>query len=162
MSVDLSRFDGYLQPVLTAMSRLVATAVLVFLWTGFTAAGVVDLSEPGALEALRESNPTHFEKVRQIMPESGVLEALQRSNLDKEVRQIYESCALPNVNVRDVMLGPYLMTFPTKRRLSFVLDDTHYAVFVTSTFPDVQRLQNEIQCLEQQLRVKGTSEPSPK
>jgi hypothetical protein len=151
------------------LSRLVSTAVLVFLWTGVTAAGdvaprrFVDLSEPGALEALRQSNPTHFEKVRQIIRQPHALEALQQSNptrFDKEARQIIESCVLPNVNARDVMFGPYLASYPEKRYLRFTLDGTRYAVFVTAGVTDIQRLQS---CFEQQRRLdEGATAPSPK
>src|SRR5437773_11391061 len=60
------------------MPRLVATAVLALLWTAVAAAGdatprrAIDLNEPGAIEALQRSNPTHYEKVRQIL--EGVLQ----------------------------------------------------------------------------------------
>jgi hypothetical protein len=55
------------------MSKLLSIAVLISLWTGVAAAGdmtlrpTVDLDKPCALEALQQSNPTHFEKVRQIV-----------------------------------------------------------------------------------------------
>lgn len=55
------------------MSKLIAAAVLALLWTAVAAAGqatlgrAINLNEPGALEALQHSNPTHYEKVRKIM-----------------------------------------------------------------------------------------------
>src|SRR5438445_12251981 len=55
------------------MPRLVAAAVLALLWTAVAAAGdspprhTIDLNEPGVLEALQRSNPTHYETVRKIL-----------------------------------------------------------------------------------------------
>ena len=104
------------------MSRLVATAVLISLWAGVAAVGdvalrqPVDLDKPGALEALQRSNPRHFETVRQIM--SGVA---QQAAAD------VPGWMLTNFNAQDVRYAPNEVSYP-KRRLSFVLDDTRYAV----------------------------------
>ncbi|MBI2347249.1 MAG: hypothetical protein HYV05_01205, partial [Deltaproteobacteria bacterium] len=60
------------------MSKLVAVAVLATLWAAVAVAGdappggTVDLNKPWALEALQQSNPTHYEKVRKIL--EGVLQ----------------------------------------------------------------------------------------
>ena len=60
------------------MSKLIAAAVLALLWTAVAAAGqatlgpAIHLNEPGALEALQHSNPTHYEKVRKIADAAGV------------------------------------------------------------------------------------------
>ena len=108
---------------LIGLPRLVATAVLIFLWTGAAAADdvarrrFVDLSGPGALEALQQSNPTHFEKIRQIMSGGAA----------------QHECMLAKFNARDVMYGPDMMTYPTKRHLWFTLDGTRYEGFVTSS-----------------------------
>jgi hypothetical protein len=108
------------------MSRLVATAVLVSPWTGVAVAGdvaarhFVNLDNPGSLEALQQSNPTHFKKVRQIL--SGVI---QQDDAD------VPRWMLANFNARDVRYAPNEMTSSWGRRLSFVLDDTRYAVVVS-------------------------------
>src|SRR5207244_6930332 len=75
------------------MPRLVAAAVLALLWTAVAAAGdspprhTIDLDEPGVLEALQRSNPTHYETVRKIL--DGVL---QRSdNEDRKSTRLNSS-----------------------------------------------------------------------
>jgi hypothetical protein len=143
------------------LSRLVVPAVLIFLWTGAAAAGdvaprrFVDLAEPGALEALQQSNPAHFEKVRQIM--SG---AALHANANVPSRWM-----LTNFNARGA-IGPPLMSYPTKQYVSFTLDGTRYEGFVTMewTVTAMRRLKSEIQNLEQELRLRleRASEPSPK
>ena len=111
------------------MSKLLTIAVLISLWTGMAAAGdvtlrgAVDLDKPGAFEALQKSNPTHFDKVLQIM--SGVAH-----RPDVKV----PGWMLANFNARDVSYSPIEMTsYPPKRRLAFALDDTRYVVVVTLT-----------------------------
>jgi hypothetical protein len=60
------------------VSRLIAAAVLVVLWTAVAVAGeattrgTMDLNKPGALEALQRSNPTHYDKVCKIL--NGILQ----------------------------------------------------------------------------------------
>lgn len=55
------------------MFKILTIVVLASLWTGVSAAGdvtlsrPVDLDKPGALEALQQLNPTHYEKIRQIV-----------------------------------------------------------------------------------------------
>jgi len=55
------------------MARGLAAASLVLLWMAVVAAGQatpghpVNLSKPGAVEALARANPTHYEKVRGIL-----------------------------------------------------------------------------------------------
>ena len=111
------------------MPRLVATAVLALLWTAVAAAGdatprrAIDLNEPGALEALQRSNPTHYEKVRQIL--EGVL---QRPDTDVP-RWIQTNFAAHDVSYVPVVLTSH----PPKRRLSFALDATRYEAVVTLT-----------------------------
>jgi hypothetical protein len=108
------------------MSRLVATAVLVSLWAGVAAADnlpprhFVDLDKPGALEALQQSNPTHFDKIRQII--RGVAQ-----QADANV----PSWMLSKFNARVVRYAPNEMTTYPQRRLSFVIDDTNYVVVIT-------------------------------
>ena len=111
------------------MSRLLAVAVLVMLWTSVAAAGdatpgrTVNLNEPGALEALQESNPTHYEKVRKILegvpqqPDAGVPRWMQT-----------------NFDAQDVKYLPIVLTsHPPKRRLSFSLDAMRYEAIVILT-----------------------------
>ncbi len=111
------------------MPRLVATAVLALLWTAVAAAGdvtprrAIDLNEPGALEALQRSNPTHYEKVRQIL--QGVL---QRPDTDVP-RWIRANFAANDVSYVPVVLTSH----PPKRRLSFALDATRYEAVVILT-----------------------------
>ena len=111
------------------MSKSLTLAALVILWTGMVAAGdltlsrVVDLDKPGALEALQHLNPTHYEKIRQIV--TGILQQ--------------PDAAVPgwmraNFDARGVLYSQIEMTsYPPKRRLSFALDDTRYVVVVTLT-----------------------------
>ena len=111
------------------MSGQRALAVLALLWLVFAAAGevtagpAVDLSEPGALEALRLTNPTHHAKVWQIL--DGVL-----ARPDAEVPRWMQA----SFDARDVSYVPVVMTsYPPKRRFSFALDATRYEAILTLT-----------------------------
>ena len=111
------------------MSRLIAAAVLVVLWTAVTVAGeatprlTMDLNKPGALEALQRSNPTHYDKVRKIL--DGILQ-----QPDAAVPRWIQT----NFDAQDVIYRPVLLTTdPPQKRLSFSLDDTRYEAFVTLT-----------------------------
>jgi hypothetical protein len=112
-----------------AMSRAFAIFALAGLWTALVAADAarpgqrVDLNAPGALEALNQSRPAHFEKVRKIL--EGVL---QRPDRDVP-RWMQVSFGASDVDYRPVVLTSH----PPKRRLSFALDDTHYEAVVTLT-----------------------------
>ena len=111
------------------VSKSLTLAALVIFWTGIAAAGdltlsrVVDLDKPGALEALQQLNPMHYEKIRQIV--TGILQQ--------------PDVAVPgwmraNFDARGVLYSQIEMTsYPPKRRLSFELDDTRYVVVVTLT-----------------------------
>ena len=111
------------------VSKSLTLAALVIFWTGMAAAGdltlsrVVDLDKPGALEVLQQLNPTHYEKIRQIV--TGILQQ--------------PDAAVPgwmraNFDARGVLYSQIEMTsYPPKRRLSFALDDTRYVVVVTLT-----------------------------
>jgi hypothetical protein len=111
------------------MPKLIAAPVLALLWTAVAVAGdatqghTINLNEPGALEALQHSNPTHHEKVRKIM--EGIF---QRP--DTAVPRWIQT----NFDARNVSYAPILLTSdPPKRRLSFALDDTRYEAVVTLT-----------------------------
>ena len=111
------------------VSKSLTLAALVIFWTGIAAAGdltlsrVVDLDKPGALEALQQLNPMHYEKIQQIV--TGILQQ--------------PDVAVPgwmraNFDARGVLYSQIEMTsYPPKRRLSFELDDTRYVVVVTLT-----------------------------
>jgi len=111
------------------VSKSLTLAALVIFWTGIAAAGdltlsrVVDLDKPGALEALQQLNPMHYEKIRQIV--TGILQQ--------------PDVAVPgwmraNFDARGVLYSQIEMSsYPPKRRLSFELDDTRYVVVVTLT-----------------------------
>ena len=108
--------------------KLIVALVLVFLGVAQTAAGptlsrTVDLDVPGTLEALERDNPTHYEKIRQIMV--GV-----HKQPDAEVPRWMRT----RFDARDVLYAPSLLvTDPPKRRLSFTIDDTQYHTVVTLT-----------------------------
>jgi len=111
------------------MSKLFIVAVLALLWTAVAATGdaipgrTVNLNEPGTLEALRHSNPTHHEKVRTIM--EGLLQ-----QPDADVPRWIQT----NFEARDVRYAPIVLTSdPPKKRLSFALDETRYEAVVTLT-----------------------------
>jgi hypothetical protein len=102
--------------------RVRALVVLALLWSTAASAQdarlgrVFDLDRPGALEALRLSNPTHYSKVRQIL--EGVF-----LHSDAEVPRWMQT----NFQAQDVQYGPIVLTsHPPKRRLSFALDAMRY------------------------------------
>jgi len=102
--------------------RVLTLAILLLLWSAASSAEdsrpgrVFDLDRPGALEALRLSNPAHYIKVRQIMEG-----AFLRS--DAEVSRWMQT----NFQAQDVQYGPIVLTsHPPKRRLSFALDAMRY------------------------------------
>jgi hypothetical protein len=111
------------------MSKLLPIAVLISVLTGVAVARdltllripIIDLDTPGAFEALQQSNPTHFEKVRQIL--TGIVQQPDAA---------VPGWMLANFNARGVNYAPIEMTsYPPKRRLSFALDDTRYVIIVT-------------------------------
>jgi len=83
----------------------------------------VDLDEPGVLEALQSSNPTHYDKIRVIL--QGVLQQSE-AGVPRWIRTTFDA--------RDVKYVPVVLTsHPPKRRLSFSLDATRYEVLVVLT-----------------------------
>lgn len=110
------------------MSRRVAMAALVVLCTSVAAAPTsadraVDLDAPGALQALKRSNPAHHEKVQRIL--EGIVE-----KRDADVPRWMQA----SFAARDVSYAPIVLTSdPPRRRLSFVLDTTRYQAVVTLT-----------------------------
>ena len=111
------------------MLRILAAALLLFGWTFLAAADevpsrrAVDLNEPGVLEALQRSNPSHYDKILRILED-----VLQKS--DAGVPRWMQT----TFNARDVKYVPIVLTsHPAKRRLSFSLDATRYEVIVVLT-----------------------------
>ena len=109
------------------VSKSLTLAALIIFWTGTAAGGdltlsrVVDLDKPGALEALQQLNPTHHEKIWQIV--TGILQQPDAA---------VPGWMLANFDARGVLYSQIEMTsYPPKRRLSFALDDTRYVVVVT-------------------------------
>jgi hypothetical protein len=111
------------------MRRPLIAAVLVLLGTGVAPVGnatqrqAINLNEPGAIEALQRSNPTHYEKVRRIL--EGVL-----YQPDAVVPRWMQA----NFDAREVKYVPIVLTsHPPKRRISFSLDATRYEAVVVLT-----------------------------
>lgn len=106
------------------MTTRYVVAVLALLWAGVAVGGgSIDLDQPGALQALQQSNPAHYEKVRKIM--DGVLRQPEAA----VPRWIQTTFAAENVSYAPIVLTSH----PPKRRLSFALDDTRYEVVLTLT-----------------------------
>ena len=111
------------------MSRTLVVAGLVVLWTTLVAAdGVppartIDLSAPGALEALQYSRPAHFDKVRRIL-----------EGLPEQPDSVVSRWMRVSFDARAVSYSAFTLTsFPAQRGVSFVLDDTRYEAVVILT-----------------------------
>jgi hypothetical protein len=103
------------------VGALVALCALLFGPSEVAAGRVVDLDEPGALEALQRSNPTHHEKVQKIL-----------ADLPRQPERAVPRWMQTSFDARDVSYRPVLLTSnPPKRRLSFALDDTRYEILLT-------------------------------
>jgi hypothetical protein len=88
------------------------------------AAQTIDLSDPRALEALRSSNPEHYEKVRRIL--LGLIERPSRAE---------GNWLAVTFGATDVELGKlvFLTSDPPKQRLRFKLDQTQYRLELLRT-----------------------------
>jgi hypothetical protein len=110
------------------MSRLVAALLASLVSTSLAVAAelpprVVDLNEPGVLEALRASNPAHYGKIRTILDD--VLEHADTA-VPRWIQTVFDA--------RDVRYVPIVLTtHPPKRQLSFTLDATRYDVAIVLT-----------------------------
>lgn len=109
--------------------RTVLSIIVILCSVSAVAAGdvprrhAVDLDAPGAMEAVRAANPSHYDRIAKII--EGVLH-----QPDPAVARWAEV----NFNARDVTYAPVVMTsHPPKRRLSFILDDTRYETVVLLT-----------------------------
>ncbi len=107
--------------------RVLAIA-LVLLWTGIAAAQAptgrtVDIDARGALAALEQSNPGHYEKVRRILTD---IVDRREGDVPRWMQATFAA--------QDVRYAPVVLTSnPPRRRLSFVLDTTRYQAIVTLT-----------------------------
>lgn len=107
--------------------RLAASIVITVAALGGGASladGVVDLTERGALEDLRASNPAHFERIVEI------IEGLRQEPARAEGEWLQVTFGARDVDLSRLLLRT---TNPPKQSLSFTLDDTRYRLFVTRT-----------------------------
>ena len=81
----------------------------------------MDLRDPAALERLRETNPSHYAAIRQIL--AGLAEQPQRVEGD---------WLQATFDARDIELSRLLLrtSYPPRQQLSFRLDDTRYTLHV--------------------------------
>jgi hypothetical protein len=109
------------------MRRRFVLPVLVGLWIALAAADAprpgrtVDLNAEGALAALRQTNPAHFDKVARI------LEGVSRRPAAEVPRWMQVSFGAHDVSYVPVVLTSH----PPRRRLSFALDTTRYEALLT-------------------------------
>ena len=82
----------------------------------------VDLNRPGALDAIRDQDPGRHERVTSIL----------RAASEGECRMPELERLMVSHDARAVNCSALLMaSFPPKRMLSFVLENTHYVATVT-------------------------------
>jgi hypothetical protein len=86
--------------------------------------GVIDLTDPGALESLRDRRPDHYAKVRAILKVAETRPAVGAS-------QWIEARA----GASDVELLQWRVSDPPKLVVSFTLDDTRYTAQVVPFLP---------------------------
>lgn len=83
----------------------------------------VDLNRPGALKSLARENPAHYEKVSRILDH---VVSMPVETVPGWIRTNFEG--------RNVLYTHLVLTsYPPKRTLSFMLDDTLYVARVTLT-----------------------------
>ena len=102
---------------------LLAPFALVALLGPACAAAATDLSQPGALDAIREQEPERFARIE------GILRAAERlpcttPEFERAMKASHEAEAARC----SVML---MTSYPAKRKLSFILDSTRYVATVT-------------------------------
>lgn len=85
------------------------------------AAGPVDLSRPGILDAIRDQDPQRHERLSSIL----------RAASEGQCRMPELERFLVRHDAHAASCSATLMTsYPPKRRLSFFLEDTHYAATI--------------------------------
>lgn len=109
----LARFAAL---ILVAAGTLVAGAAL--------ADELVDLTERGALQDLKASNPEHYERIVEI------IEGLRQKPERAETGWLQVTFDAQNVDLSKLLLRT---SNPPKQSLSFTLDDARYRLFVTRT-----------------------------
>jgi hypothetical protein len=83
----------------------------------------IDLDASGALEALQQTNPTHYVTVRTILAEVFLRPGTE---VPRWLRVSF--------NAQGISYPPIVFTsHPPKRLLSFTLDDTRYVAVITLT-----------------------------
>jgi len=109
------------------MNRRTATALVLCIGTEVAFAGPfaamqhVDLNKPGALERIRDSNPSHYGIILQI------LDGLNQRQDGDVVRWIRA-----NFQARAASFSPYTLTsYPAQKDLTFTLDALRYRARVT-------------------------------
>ena len=96
---------------------IIAFALALPVIAGAQVQRTVDLREPGALHALQESNPAHFEKIHRALVA-----------LDERPERAEGGWLQTNIDARDVDLSELLLktSYPPKQLLRFTLEDTRY------------------------------------
>ena len=105
--------------------RLLAAAILSTL--AFTAAAqvpvTVDLNRPGALDALKASNPQRYDQV------SRILQVAERTSCRYVGPQLFKAAGL---DVKEAACAMLLLTsLPAKRHMTFTIEDTQYTAIVS-------------------------------
>jgi len=110
-----------MRKILVSMSLLLSLSAQYALATDTSPPKQVNLNVPGIMMTLRESRPTHFEKIQAIVRDL-------RNHDDQDVPRWMQT----NFNAKNVLYSRILLTTsPAQRDLSFVLDDTRYRGRVT-------------------------------
>lgn len=106
--------------------RALLFALALCVATNAAAYRTVDLSEPGALEALQHDNPRHFAQVSEILRR---VPRLEPRSVEGWMRARFDA---RDVNYSHRQLRT---SYPAKTILSFVLDDTRYRAMVVVHAP---------------------------
>lgn len=86
-----------------------------------SAAAMIDLTAPGAMEDLRQSNPEHFAQIQAIV--EGLRERPER--VEGEWLQV--NFDAERVNLSELL---FLTSMPPRQSLTFTLEDTRYRLYV--------------------------------
>jgi hypothetical protein len=88
-----------------------------------SAPATVDLNRPGALDALRASDPERYDQV------SRILQVAERTSCRYVGPALFKAAGL---DVQQAECGVLLLTsLPAKRHVTFTIDDTHYVAIVS-------------------------------
>jgi len=105
--------------ILVALMLLAGTALAA------PVARIVDIDNPGTLDAIREQSPEHYAKIEKILAAAERVPAFEWGK------------HLPAaVGASDVMALPlWMVSDPPKLKLEFTLDDTRYSATVIGRLP---------------------------